>query len=314
MNDAELKAVETLIQSYCREAGLPEPEALQWSPIPFAGEWGVSTSFFQTAALEARSQGSAGVAHPPVPQRAQEIAAAVAVRAAALPGFSHVEAVKGYLNLYYPTAEYTQRVVQTILAQGADYGRGEAKGERVMVEYAQPNTHHSFHMGHFRNALLGEVLARLVEFAGFETIRATYPGDLGLGVITILWIYQKFYRGQEPQGIHERGQWLLKLYVEATALLEPKENETPEQKEQREGYEAERREIYRRWDAAIPRSASCGKRHASGAWKSCGTYFVCWTSTWMCGSTRVMWMFLPSKSSKSWSAWASPMTSDRAAR
>jgi arginyl-tRNA synthetase len=252
MNDAELKAVETLIQSYCREAGLPEPEALQWSPIPFAGEWGVSTSFFQTAALEARSQGSAGGARPPVPQRAQEIAAAVAARAAALPGFSHVEAVKGYLNLYYPTAEYTQRVVQTILAQGADYGRGEAKGERVMVEYAQPNTLHSFHIGHHRNALLGEVLARLVEFAGFETIRATYPGDLGLGVITILWIYQKFYRGQEPDGIHERGQWLLKLYVEATALLEPKENETPEQTAQREAYEAERREIYRRWDAGDP--------------------------------------------------------------
>ncbi len=76
--------------------------------------------------------------------------------------------------------------------------------------------------------LLGEVLARLVEFAGFDTIRATYPGDIGLGVITVVWMYQKFYRGQEPQGIHERGQWLLKLYVEATSLLEPKENETPE--------------------------------------------------------------------------------------
>jgi arginyl-tRNA synthetase len=252
MNDAELKAVETLIRSYCAEAGLPDPGALQWLPIPFAGEWGISTSFFQLAAQEARSQAGTGGPRPPVPQRAQEIAAAVAARAAALPGFSHVEAVKGYLNLYYPTGEYAQRVVETILSQGADYGRGQPKSERVMVEYAQPNTHHSFHMGHFRNALLGEVLARLVEFAGFETIRATYPGDLGLGVITVLWIYQKFYRGQEPQGIHERGQWLAKLYSEATSLLEPKPDETPEQTAQREAYEAERREIYRRWDAGDP--------------------------------------------------------------
>lgn len=251
MNDAELKAAEALIQTYCREAGLPDPGIVQWTPIPFAGEWGVSTSFFQLAALEAR-QASAGEKRPPVPQRAQEIAAAIADKAAALPGFSRVEAVKGYLNLYYPTAEYAHRVVQAILTQGVDYGRGEPKNERVMVEYAQPNTHHSFHMGHFRNAMLGEVLARLVEFAGFDTIRASYPGDLGLGVITILWIYQKFYRGQEPQGIHERGQWLLKLYVEATRLLEPKENETAEEKAQREAYEAERREIYRRWDAGDP--------------------------------------------------------------
>jgi arginyl-tRNA synthetase len=65
-------------------------------------------------------------------------------------------------------------------------------------------------------------------------------------------MYQKFYEGQEPEGIHERGQWLLNLYVEATAMLEPKENETLEEKTQREAYEAERRELYRRWDAGDP--------------------------------------------------------------
>jgi arginyl-tRNA synthetase len=124
--------------------------------------------------------------------------------------------------------------------------------ERVMVEYAQPNTHHSFHIGHARNAVLGESLARLVEFAGFDTIRASYPGDIGLGVITVIWAYLKFYLGKEPQGIHERGQWLLNIYIEATKLLEPKENETPEEKQKRETYEAERREIYQRWDRSDP--------------------------------------------------------------
>jgi arginyl-tRNA synthetase len=49
--------------------------------------------------------------------------------------------------------------------------------------------------------------------------------------------------------VHERGQWLAKLYVEATAMLEKKENETPEQTTQREAYDAERREMYRKWDA-----------------------------------------------------------------
>jgi arginyl-tRNA synthetase len=252
MIDPQLKAVEALIQNYCAQAGLPEPGAFQWMPIPFAGEWGVSTSFFQLAAQEARSQVGAGGTRPPVPQRAQEIAAAIAEKGQGLAGFSRVEAIKGYLNLYYDTAEYARRVVEAILAQGVDYGHGEPKGERVMVEYAQPNTHHSFHMGHFRNTILGEVLARLVEFDGFDTIRATYPGDIGLGVITIVWMYQKFYRGQQPQGVHERGQWLLKLYVEATRLLELQENETPEQTAQREAYDAERRELYRRWDAGDP--------------------------------------------------------------
>ncbi len=53
MIDPQLKAVETLIENYCAQAGLPEPGAFQWMPIPFAGEWGVSTSFFQLAAQEA---------------------------------------------------------------------------------------------------------------------------------------------------------------------------------------------------------------------------------------------------------------------
>jgi arginyl-tRNA synthetase len=91
-----------------------------------------------------------------------------------------------------------------------------------------------------------------VEFAGYDTIRATYPGDIGLGVITVMWIYQKFYQGQEPAGIHERGQWLLKLYVEAVAMLKSKDDDTPEEKAQREAYDAERRELYRKWNAKDP--------------------------------------------------------------
>jgi len=250
MFDIERITIEEAIQSYCAEKQLPRPDLFQWTPIPFSGEWGISTSFFQLAAVEARSgKAPAGV---PVPQRAQQIASEIAGHIGLPAGFAHIEAVKGYLNLYYSTSEFSNRVVETVLAEGNNFGRGPLKQERVMVEYAQPNTHHSFHIGHFRNAILGEALARLVEFAGFPTIRATYPGDIGLGVITVVWMYQKFYLGQEPEGIHERGQWLLKLYTEATRLLEPKENETAEEKALREAYDAERREVYRRWDGGDP--------------------------------------------------------------
>ena len=187
-----------------------------------------------------------------VPAHAQEIAEQTKAAIGSVQGISRVDAVKGYLNLYFSTSEYARRVVDEVLASNADFGRGAPKSERIMVEYAQPNTHHSFHIGHHRNTILGEALARIVEFAGFDTIRASYPGDIGLGVITILWAYDKFYKGQEPQGIHERGQWLLKIYAEATAMLEPKENETPEEKAKREAYDVERHEMYRKWDINDP--------------------------------------------------------------
>ena len=243
MFEKEQQQIEAGIRSYCEHNGIPLGE-LKWSRIPFSGEWGISTSFFTTAAAEARSGKKLSV-----PQRAQELADQIRQNLPATSGIARIEAVKGYLNLYFSTAEYARRVVDEVLAQVTDFGRGAPKAERVMVEYAQPNTHHSFHIGHYRNTILGEAVARLVQFAGFDTVRASYPGDIGLGVITILWAYNKFYKGQEPEGVHERGQWLLKIYAEATAMLEPKENETPEQKAQREGYDAERRELYRKWDA-----------------------------------------------------------------
>jgi arginyl-tRNA synthetase len=246
MFQTEQQSIEDKIRAFCAGSGIPLA-GLKWTPIPFSGEWGISTSFFQTAADEAGTGKKINV-----PQRAQEIAEQVKDQVGAAPGIRRVEAVKGYLNLYFDTAEYARRVVDLALEQGSRFGAGPARGERVMVEYAQPNTHHSFHIGHSRTAILGEALARIVQFAGFDTLRATYPGDIGLGVITILWAYQKFYKGQEPQGVHERGQWLLKIYVEATKMLEPKENETPEEKAQRETYDAERRELYRRWDAGDP--------------------------------------------------------------
>jgi arginyl-tRNA synthetase len=245
MFEKEQQLIEEKIRVYCAANDITLAE-LKWTAIPFSGEWGISTSFFQTAANEAKlGKGN----KLPVPQKAQEIAEQVRASVGSVEGVSHIEAVKGYLNVYYKTSDYARRVVDEVLVSKSDFGRGAPKNERVMVEYAQPNTHHSFHIGHYRNTILGEALARLTEFAGFETIRASYPGDLGLGVITVMWIYDKLYKGQEPEGIHERGQWLAKLYVEATALLEKKENETPEQTAQREVYEAERREMYRKWDA-----------------------------------------------------------------
>ena len=260
MFDNEQQLIEEKIKKFCTANDIRLAE-LKWQPIPFAGEWGTSTSFFQTAANEARAGKGNKV---PVPQKAQEIAEQVKGQIGSVGGISHIEAVKGYLNVYFETSDYARRVVDQVLTSKVNFGRGEPKGERIMVEYSQPNTHHSFHVGHARNTILGEVLARLTEFAGFDTIRASYPGDMGLSVITVLWAYNKFYNGQEPKGTHERGQWLLKIYAEATARLEKKENETAEETARREAYDAERRTMLRQWELGDPQVRELW--HATREW------------------------------------------------
>ena len=236
---AEQQEIENRILTYCLQNGLPDPGRLTWNPIPFAGDWGISTSFFQLAAQEARSVPAPSTGRAPVPQRAQEIAAAVSAALGTPPGFSRVEATKGYLNLYYAPGEFTRRVVDTVLEKGTDYGRGERRGERVMVEFSQPNTHKAFHVGHLRSAILGDSICRILEFAGYDVVRANYYGDIGLHVIKWLWNYMKFHSGEKPS--KDTTRWMGDLYAEASHRLE----ENPE-------LEAEVRLVYARWDQHDP--------------------------------------------------------------
>ena len=257
MFESELNQVSGQIHQLLQARGLSEPPAVEWSPLPFVGHWGAASSIClkAAAALARREKGSS-----PVPVLAQQLAEQIAPKLGLPSVFERAEATRGYLNLHFDTQRFAQAVVETVLRELSDFGRGAPRSERVMVEYAQPNTHHSFHIGHLRNAVLGEALARLVEFAGFETIRASYPGDIGLGVIRCLWGYQKLHAGQEPDGVMERGRWLAQIYTEATALLEEKPGETDAEREQRLHNEAEVKEMYRLWDTGDPQVRELWRR------------------------------------------------------
>ena len=247
MFETEQKSITAHIREFCAQHGLPDPGEVTWSPIPFSGEWGISTSFFQLAAAEARLVKERGGQGFNVPQRAQELAQQVMGYLGSPAGFSHIEALKGYLNLYFSSAEYARRVVETVLAQGSDFGRGAARGEQVMVEFSQPNTHKAFHVGHLRSAILGEVLSRILAFAGYEVVRSNYIGDIGLHVIRWLWNYMKFHAGETPPG--DTTRWMGDLYAESIRRLE----ENPD-------LEAEVRVLYGRWDRREPEVVEAWQR------------------------------------------------------
>ena len=100
--EREQQIIEAKIREFCKQKDIPLAE-LKWSSIPFSGEWGISTSFFSTAALEARAGKKIQV-----PARAQEIAEQIKAEIGSVAGISRVDAVKGYLNLYFSTSEYAQ--------------------------------------------------------------------------------------------------------------------------------------------------------------------------------------------------------------
>jgi len=242
MFKSEKRRVERILRNFLEQEEIPVPDSFQWKPIPFSGEWGISVSFFKAAAQEARSGKQVNV-----PERAGEIARMAADRISGEDDFSRVEAVQGYLNLYFAPDQFSRKVVDSVLEQGEHFGGGEPKGETLMVEFSQPNTHKAFHVGHLRSAILGDAVCRILEFAGYDVVRANYYGDIGLHVIQWLWNYMKFHRGEEPP--QDTTRWMGDLYAEAVKRLE----ENPE-------YEQEVRDLYARWDERDPEVVALWKK------------------------------------------------------
>jgi arginyl-tRNA synthetase len=233
MFQSEKDHIDEQIHQFCTQHGLPQVD-LEWKGIPFSGHWGISTSFFQMAAQESR-QGKKGY----VAQRAQEIAQQVADHLGQPAGFERIEAVRGYLNLYFSSGEYAKRVIDSVIDLGDSFGKGVPKSQKVMVEFSQPNTHKAFHVGHLRNAILGNSVCNILEFAGFNVVRANYIGDIGLHVMKWMWNYRKNHAGEEPT--EDTTRWMGDLYAEADQFYESSAE-----------VQAEVKTLFGRWDRHDP--------------------------------------------------------------
>ena len=93
----------------------------------------------------------------------------------------------GFINLSIKN-DYFIKEAERVLRDKEKYGAGRLyQGKKVMVEYAHPNTHKEFHIGHLRNICLGESLARILKANGSKVIRTNYQGDIGLHVAKAVW-------------------------------------------------------------------------------------------------------------------------------
>ncbi len=102
---------------------------------------------------------------------------------AALPASDWLERAEiagpGFINLRVrPAAK--QHIVKTISAEGDRYGRSSrGQGQRVMVEFVSANPTGPLHVGHGRQAALGDAIAALLESQGWRVTREFYYNDAG---------------------------------------------------------------------------------------------------------------------------------------
>ena len=85
----------------------------------------------------------------------------------------------GFINFFMDESSVTQ-VIPQVIAQGDNYGRStpEVK-EKVLIEFVSANPTGDLHIGHARNASVGDTLANIMDFAGHDVEREYYINDAG---------------------------------------------------------------------------------------------------------------------------------------
>ncbi|MDI6871767.1 MAG: arginine--tRNA ligase [Bacillota bacterium] len=113
----------------------------------------------------------------------------------------------GFINFYLDPAWLTA-VVREIGRLGTGYGRMAPHGKRVNVEYVSANPTGPLHVGHGRNAVVGDVIANCLEWTGWEVTREHYTNDAGNQVLNFGASLEVRYRqalGEEGLSIPENG-------------------------------------------------------------------------------------------------------------
>jgi arginyl-tRNA synthetase len=130
---------------------------------------------------------------------------------ASLPGSPVLEKAEiagaGFINLFLKRG-YKQQAANRVLAAGTAYGKAApGRGDKVQVEFVSANPTGPLHVGHGRQAALGDAIAALLESQGHAVTREFYYNDAGAQIDKLAWSVQARARGIKPgeQGWPEEG-------------------------------------------------------------------------------------------------------------
>lgn len=103
----------------------------------------------------------------------------------------------GFINLRLTQATH-QRVLDIIAQQGSQYGNAASRDEKVIVEFVSANPTGPLHVGHARQAALGDCVCRLLSAGGYQVLREFYYNDAGNQIHNLAVSTQARARGLSP--------------------------------------------------------------------------------------------------------------------
>ncbi len=138
----------------------------------------------------------------PLKQNPRQVAEALCAALRATPVYSQwVEALEiagpGFINIRLKAAA-KQEIIREVLGQGASFGMRPARNERVLVEFVSANPTGPLHVGHGRQAALGDAICNLLSTQGWSVHREFYYNDAGVQIQTLANSTQLRAKGFKP--------------------------------------------------------------------------------------------------------------------
>ena len=114
----------------------------------------------------------------------------------------------GYLNFKVDWSGLAQDLIPQILQEEELFGRPASKpNKKIFIEHTSVNPNKAMHIGHLRNSVLGDTVARVLQWLGFSTEVCNYIDDTGLQVVDVvtalLYLDAPFYQ----EGSHFKNLW-----------------------------------------------------------------------------------------------------------
>jgi arginyl-tRNA synthetase len=152
-----------------------------------------------------------------------EIAVELAAKIGPKEYIAKIKADGPYVNFIFDNDFFGSAVLGEVKEMKEKYGRSNiGEGKRVMVEFANLNTHKDIHVGHLRNIFIGQMSVEILKANGYDTVPVAYINDLGAHVAKSVWAIQSFHKDEEVPK-EKRVEFLRDVYVEANKKIEEDE-------------------------------------------------------------------------------------------
>lgn len=166
-----------------------------------------------------------------VKKNPKELAEEIATKLGTISGIEKVEAVNGYVNFFVKKDFLIKKILEKVMKEE----KVRKKKKVILVESPGPNTNKPLHIGHLRNLFIGDSIARLFEFFGYDVKRIDTINDRGIHICKAMLAYKKWGKNKKPN--KKPDHFVGDFYV----LFSKKVKENPE-------LEKEAYELLRKWE------------------------------------------------------------------